>query len=79
MEPNVTIKRPYSFWRHPIRWWRERHKYVLLNVYANQVFLEHEDEIRQMTVDAMMYGFAAQDKTTGKRVDPRAVIAEMPK
>ncbi len=67
----VEIKRSYSFWRHPIKWFKDRKKIKVLEFLVNNELDKGlADEIYKVQSDMVIYGFGGLDKD-GKRVHPR--------
>lgn len=69
-EREIKVTRNYSFWRHPIKWWKDRRKIALLDLYVNHRWENGmREEVFEMNMDFLRYGSAVMDKD-GKRVDP---------
>lgn len=68
-EPELKITRNYSFWKHPIKWFKDRKKVKMANFLINYQW-EHgmREEVQQMSHDMMFYGSVIMKD--GKRVDP---------
>ena len=70
MEKNeIKITRNYSFWKHPIKWWKDRKVMKVANFLINYQWKHGmKEEVEKMQYDIMFYGTAvAKD---GKRIDP---------
>jgi len=66
-----VVRRNYSFWKHPIKWWKDRKKITLMNFWVNKMWENGmREEVELMDLDLMMFGAAFMDKN-GARVDPR--------
>jgi len=67
-EPELKITRNYSFWKHPIKWFRDRKKMKMANFLINYEW-EHgmREEVEKMQMDILLHGTAIMKK--GKRVD----------
>jgi len=64
----ITITRTYSFWRHPIKWWKDRKKFAFMNIMANQMWKNGmKEEVEKMQLDMLMYGSAVMKD--GERID----------
>jgi hypothetical protein len=48
----------YSFWRHPIRWMRERKMRRFMQVLLLEKWPKMEPELQRMYTEAMLYGTA---------------------
>lgn len=54
----ITIRANYSFWRHPIKWFRERKMRHILQLFMDQKYPDLAPEIRKAQIDMMFYGGA---------------------
>lgn len=70
MKNEIKVIRNYSFWQHPLKWWRQRKTISLLNILINQKWEAGlKEEMEKMQEDMFFYGTAVMDKD-GKRVNP---------
>ena len=69
-EDEIKIIRNYSFWKHPIKWWKDRKKMKVANFLINYQWKHGmKEEVEKMQMDMFLYGSAiAKD---GKRIDPK--------
>lgn len=70
MKLNLKITRNYSFWKHPVMWFKDRKKIKLLD-FLVKYQLEHgmREEIRKIIHDLEVYGSVITKD--GKRIDPK--------
>ena len=65
----IKITANYSFWRHPIKWIKERKLRKIMQTYANIQWRNGmKDEIYKRQEDMIFHGTAIMKH--GKRVDP---------
>ena len=56
-EKDIQVTRNYSFWRHPIKWWKDRKKIALMNILVNNYWENGGKEtVEKATMEAMLYG-----------------------
>lgn len=69
MTKAIKLIRSYSFWKHPIEWFRDRKRMKLLEALVNYEW-EHglKEEVERGITDSVLYGGAIFKN--GKRVDP---------
>jgi uncharacterized protein YkvS len=66
----IRVIRNYSFWKHPIKWWKDRKAIKILDLYINSKWKNGlKEEVEKMTEDMLMYGSTIMDKD-GKRINP---------
>ncbi len=74
-ENELKITRNYSFWKHPIKWWKDRKIFKVANFIINQEWQNGlKEEVSKMEMDIFMHGTAVMKK--GKRVDPTNLLAK---
>lgn len=77
-EREIKVVRNYSFWRHPIKWWKDRKAIALLDLYVNKKWEEGmREEVFKANMDMMFYGGAIFDSKTMKNV-PMKTFAPKP-
>lgn len=58
----IKVIRNYSFWRHPIKWWKDRKPRALLEMYLNHRWdKDLEQEVEKMLKDVFLNGSTTMD------------------
>lgn len=69
MKQEIKIKSLWKWWKHPIRWYKDRKKIKLMNIMANHWYQNGgSEEVSKMTVEAIIYGTAISKD--GVRINP---------
>ena len=72
----IKIIRNYSFWKHPIKWWKDRKIMKMANFFVNYEW-EHRmrEEVQKMKMDIFLYGSAVAKN--GRRIDSKDVFKDL--
>lgn len=72
-ESGIVVTRNYSFWKHPIRWIRDRKKIKMANFFFQYEWKNGmKEEVEQCEEDLLLYGSTLMKD--GKRVDIKKII-----
>ena len=71
----IKVSRKYSFWRHPIKYFKDRKKIAFLEMYLNNQWENGlREEVDKVNRDILFYGGAFMKD--GKRVCPTELTSK---